>query len=45
MVNVQFKNVGIDPNYEIEKKLVQFVDRKKFNNCLIVLRVNAVEEI
>lgn len=42
LANVQFKNVGIDKTYEIEKSLSKFVDRKKHNNSLVVLRVNAV---
>ncbi len=42
MVNVQYKNIGIDPNYDVEKSLAKFVDRKKYNNSLVILRVNAI---
>lgn len=38
----QYKNFGLGPTYEIEKSIERFVDRKKNNNCLLVLRVNAV---
>lgn len=45
MVNVQYKNVGIDPQYDLEKSLTKFVDRKKHNNSLVILRINAIEEV
>lgn len=42
IVNVQFKNFGVDKTYDMEKSLIKFVDPKKFPNSLVILRVNVV---
>jgi hypothetical protein len=46
MLNTQFANYGIvSGEYQVEEDFKRFVDMKNDRNSIVVLRVNAMEEV